>query len=68
MSESLLTVNEAAARLSIGRTTLYALIATHELRTIKIGRARRVPESAVDDWIARQLTDEEMDARNSRHR
>lgn len=64
MRETLLTVNEAAARLAIGRTTLYELIATHELRTIKIGRARRVPESAVDDWIARQLADEEMDARN----
>jgi excisionase family DNA binding protein len=34
---------------------VYILIARQELRTIKIGRARRVPESAVEQWIAQQL-------------
>lgn len=58
MGEILLTVNEAAARLAIGRTTLYELIATRELRTVKIGRARRIPESAVDEWITRRLRDQ----------
>lgn len=57
MGEILLTVNEAAARLAIGRTMLYELIARRELRTVKIGRARRIPESAVDEWIARRLRD-----------
>lgn len=57
VGEILLTVNEAAARLAIGRTMLYELIARRELRTVKIGRARRVPESALDEWIARQLRD-----------
>jgi excisionase family DNA binding protein len=58
VTETLLTVNEAAARLAVGRTTLYELIASHELRTIKIGRARRVPESAVEEWIVRRLRDQ----------
>ena len=58
MGEILLTVNEAAARLAIGRTTLYELISSHELRTVKIGRARRIPESAVDEWIRRRLGDQ----------
>ena len=58
MGEILLTVNEAATRLAIGRTTLYELIANQELRSVKIGRARRIPESSVDEWIARRLKDQ----------
>jgi excisionase family DNA binding protein len=55
--ESLLTIREVASRLAIGRTTVYELIAKQELKTIKIGRARRVPESVLEQWIARQLSD-----------
>jgi excisionase family DNA binding protein len=55
MTENLLTIKDVAARLAIGRTTVYELIAKQELKTIKIGRARRVPESVLDQWIARQL-------------
>jgi excisionase family DNA binding protein len=66
VGEMLLTVNEAAARLAIGRTMLYELIARRELRTVKIGRARRIPESAVEDWIARQLQDQAADMETAR--
>jgi len=59
MSDTLLTVKEAAARLALGRTTLYELIARRELKTIKIGRARRVPESALEQWIAQQVCEQE---------
>jgi excisionase family DNA binding protein len=55
MSDTLLTVKETAARLALGRSTVYELIARRELKTIKIGRARRVPESAVEEWIAQQV-------------
>jgi excisionase family DNA binding protein len=55
MGDALLTVTEAAARLKVGRTTLYGLIADKQLRTIKIGRARRIPESVIDQWIAQQV-------------
>lgn len=58
MGEILLTVNEAACRLAIGWTTLYELIANQELRSVKIGRARRIPASSVDEWIARHLNDQ----------
>lgn len=61
MGETLLTVKQVAARLAIGRTTVYELIGRQEIRTIKIGRARRVPESAIDQWIARQLNSEETE-------
>jgi excisionase family DNA binding protein len=62
MSDTLLTVKEAAARLALGRTTLYELIARHELKTIKIGRARRVPESALQQWIAQQVHEQDGEA------
>jgi excisionase family DNA binding protein len=53
VAENLLTVKDVATRLAIGRTTVYELIANGGLRTIKIGRCRRIPESALDEWIAR---------------
>lgn len=55
MTDSLLTIKQVAERLAIGRTTVYDLIARRELKTIKIGRARRIPERALEQWIAEQL-------------
>lgn len=49
---ALLTLDEAAARLRIGRSTLYDLIRSRRLRTVKIGARRLVPPSAIDDVIA----------------
>lgn len=63
--ETLLTIKQVAARLAVGRTTVYELIAKQELKTIKIGRARRVPESALDQWLARQLRDQETESQPS---
>jgi excisionase family DNA binding protein len=48
----LLTVEEAARRLHIGRTTAYALIATGEIETVPIGRLRRVPTEALIEYVA----------------
>lgn len=46
-AERLLSIPEAAERLGIGRTRLYAEIAAGRVRTIKSGRRRLVPASAV---------------------
>lgn len=54
----LLTAEEAADRLSVSRSTVYDLIRTGELRSVKIGRARRVPASAIDDLVAHLLDDD----------
>jgi excisionase family DNA binding protein len=48
----LISVPEAAARLSIGRPALYDLIRTNRLRTVKIGRRRLVSPAALLDAIA----------------
>jgi excisionase family DNA binding protein len=47
----LLTVEEAARRLSIGRTLTYALIASGELASVPVGRLRRVPTEALSEYI-----------------
>lgn len=57
MSESprLLTVVEAAAMLGIGRSLLYQLVLRGDMRSIKVGRARRIPVVAIDEFIAQSL-------------
>lgn len=53
----------AASRLGLGRTMVFRLIATGELQSVKIGRARRVPQSAIDSYIARLLAVQDDDQR-----
>jgi excisionase family DNA binding protein len=52
-SRLLLTPEHAAAKLDVGRTTIYALMASGELQSVKIGRSRRVPASSLDEYVGR---------------
>jgi len=56
----LLTVNQAAGCLSLSRSHLYRYVQTGELRSVKIGRARRVPVSALEEFVQR-LQDEQAE-------
>ncbi|QJY45594.1 helix-turn-helix domain-containing protein [Pseudonocardia broussonetiae] len=47
----LLTVEEAAEVLRIGRTTMFELIRTGQVATVPIGRLRRVPLDALQQFI-----------------
>jgi len=47
----LLTPEQAAATLGVGRTYLYALIRDQRLRSITIGRSRRIPYACLVDFI-----------------
>ena len=49
--EHLFTIDEAATALHVARSTLYQLIGAGELRTIKVGRRRLVPVSAIAGYI-----------------
>ena len=49
----LLTVEDAAGRLGVGRTLMRALVAAHEVESVKIGRLRRIPEDALATYIER---------------
>lgn len=51
--DRLLTVLEAADALGIGRTAAYGEVQAGRLRSVKIGRSRRIPASAVADFIER---------------
>ena len=45
-------VEEAAAALRLSRSVLYELIRSGQLRTVKQGRRRLVPVSALADYVA----------------
>jgi excisionase family DNA binding protein len=60
MSEKvLLRVDEAAAALGVGRSFLYGLVQRGEIASIKLGRARRIPVSALEEFIWKLQTEEE---------
>lgn len=48
----LLTPTEAAARLGVGRTTLYRLLQSGELLSVTIGRCRRIKPDALVAYTA----------------
>jgi excisionase family DNA binding protein len=47
----LLTPEEAAEALAIGRTKVYELVAAGELESVRIGRSRRVPLEALHRFV-----------------
>ena len=51
MPEKLLKVQEVAGMLGISRPTLYRLINSGGIESITFGGSRRIPESAVNDFI-----------------
>jgi excisionase family DNA binding protein len=52
-SPLLLTVERAAERLDVGRTKVFELMATGELESVEIGRARRIPAEALRGYVDR---------------
>lgn len=51
----LVRVEEAARILSLGRSTVYEMINTGELPSVKRGAARRIPLAAIEKWVADQI-------------
>ena len=49
----LLTVEEAARRLRIGRTTCFRLVLAGEIESVMVGRLRRVPTDALLAYVAK---------------
>jgi excisionase family DNA binding protein len=60
--KALLTVEEAAVALSVGRTLMWELVTRRQVKSIKVGRSRRVPVTALQDFVAYQLARLEMGA------
>jgi excisionase family DNA binding protein len=51
----LITVDEAARRLSIGRSHIYEQMRRGSLRSVRIGRSRRILERDLDDFVEQLL-------------
>lgn len=48
-----LTIEQAAQRLGIGRTLTYALVTSGEIESVTIGRLRRIPAQCLTEYINR---------------
>jgi len=46
---------QAAAAMSLGRSFLYELVMRGEIASIKVGRKRRLPTTALHEYVARQV-------------
>jgi excisionase family DNA binding protein len=56
-AKRLLTIKEASDRLGLSRSTVYPLVMTGQVQSVKIGRARRIPVSAIDEFVERKVRD-----------
>jgi excisionase family DNA binding protein len=50
--EQLLSIDQAAILTGVGRTTIYAAMGAGRLRSVKVGRRRLVPASAIAELAA----------------
>jgi excisionase family DNA binding protein len=54
----LLTVEEAARWLGIGRTLAWRLVQAGQLPSVRLGRCVRVPRRALEVWVQEQRQDQ----------
>ena len=47
------TVKQALQFLPIGRSTIYQLVATGQLRSVKVGKKILIPDSAIHEFLER---------------
>jgi excisionase family DNA binding protein len=57
MTRLLLTAPEAAQALAISRSKLYELLATDVVASIRIDGSRRIPLSALEEYVSRLLAE-----------
>jgi excisionase family DNA binding protein len=53
----LVSAADTAQMLSIGRTAAWELVRNQKIKSVKIGRTRRVPIAAIQEYIQRLLDD-----------
>lgn len=56
--EMMLRVDEAARRISMGRSYFFEMLRRGEIASVKLGSARRVPVRALEEWMERKLKEE----------
>jgi excisionase family DNA binding protein len=60
---TLLTVEEAAGWLSVGRTAVYTLLKDGQINSVRIGRLRRIPAEALTTYTARLIAEQHASER-----
>jgi len=50
-----MTMNEVAETLSVSRMTIHRLVGKGEIKSLKIGRAVRIPEESLKEYVDRNL-------------
>lgn len=55
VSPQMFTISEVAQMLSLSRSTIWELISRRELRSHKIGGARRIAHSDIEEFITRHV-------------
>lgn len=58
--ELLLTVPEAAFAMKMGKSRVYQMVRKGEIKSVKIGKSRRLLKAAVDEYVARLAGEMEM--------
>ena len=53
-----LSVDEAATLMSLGRSIVYDLVMRQQIASIKVGRMRRIPVSALRDYVQQRLIED----------
>ena len=53
----ILTLDEVAAYLKVGKRTVYRLAATKKIPAFKVGGTWRFQRQEIDQWIKRQTTE-----------
>jgi excisionase family DNA binding protein len=59
----LLTVPQVMHETGFGRTFVYELIGSGKLRSLKVGKSRRVPADALREFVQESLASSGVDAR-----
>jgi excisionase family DNA binding protein len=57
MDKALLSIPEAGEALHLGETKVKELVARGELLSVKIGKSRRIPVSAIQAYIERLVSE-----------
>ena len=57
-SKLLLSPEETCAVLGVKRSTLFKMLETHEIPSIKVGRLRKIPSASLAAWVQRQVEEQ----------
>ncbi len=53
--QTFLTVAEVAEQMRVSKMTVYRLVHSGELEAVRVGRSFRVPEDAVEEFLAKSF-------------